>query len=269
MEYIKLAITFLFFALLYLPVVGPLIKEWISVEDYSHGFLIPLISLYFLWHKREDLRKTAVSPSFTGLVFMLSGVTLYLLARAGYQFFLQCFSALIVLFGIIYASAGKEMARKMAFSIGYLIFMIPLPQLVYNNLTFHLRLLSTKLAYLVLMLLGSNATREGNIINLSTCSLVIANPCSGLRGLIVMIAASLAVGYLFQNDIRKRAILFASSFIIAIIVNTARLVVTAITVDIIEAFSVPAVVHDVTGFIAMGIGLVALFWLNDILRKTR
>jgi len=269
MGYIKLIITLILFAFLYLPIVPPLVREWISVDDYSHGFLIPFISLYFLWHKRDDLKNTPVSPSWAGIVFIVAGLALYFAARIGYQFFLQCLSAFIVLFGIIYVNAGRQMAKKVSFAIAYLVFMIPLPQLVYNTVTFHMRLLSTKLAYAVIKLLGATATRDGNIINLPTCSLVVANPCSGLRGLIVLMAASLAIGYIFQTDIRKRIILFISALLISILMNTARLVATAVAVDMLEAFDVPASVHNATGIIAVMIGLAILFWISEMLRKVR
>jgi exosortase len=269
MRYAKLAITLILFMLLYLPVFGPLVKEWIDVEDYSHGFLIPLISLYFLWHKKDELKKVPVMPSATGVVFILAGLALYLAARVGYQFFLQCLSMLVVLFGIVYAYAGSRMAKKAAFPIAYLILMIPLPQLVYTTITFHLRLLSTKMAYFIIGLLGISASRDGNIINLSTCSLVVANPCSGLRGLIVFTAASLALGYIFQETVKKRVILFVSAIALAVFLNTVRLVITAFLADFLELDAVSALIHDTTGMVMMIVGLVLLFGLNDLLKKAR
>lgn len=269
MRYAKLAVTSILFILLYLSVFGPLVKEWMSVEDYSHGFLIPLIALYFFWHKRDELKKVPIAPSVTGVVFILAGLTLYIAARVGYQFFLQCLSMLVVLFGIVYAYAGPRMAKKAAFPIAYLIFMIPLPQLVYTTITFHLRLLSTKMAYFVIGLVGISATREGNIINLSTCSLVVANPCSGLRGLIVFMAASLALGYIFQDSVKKRTLLFFSAVALAVVLNTARLVITAFLADILELDKVSAVIHDTTGMVMMILGLFILFALNEFLKKAR
>jgi exosortase len=125
------------------------------------------------------------------------------------------------------------------------------------------------MAYLVIGLLGISATREGNIINLPTCSLVVANPCSGLRGLIVFMAASLALGYIFQESVKKRMILFASAIALAVLLNTARLVITAFLADMMELDQVSAVVHDTTGMVMMVIGLIILFALNDLLKKAR
>ena len=264
-----LVITAILFILLYLPLFPHLVKDWIDTPDYSHGFLIPLLSLYFLWRKREELKKTAVSPAGLGVVFVLAGVVVYILGKIGYQLFLQYLSMLVVLFGFVYAEAGWKMAKKIFFSIAYLIFMIPPPDLVYTTVTFHLGLFSTKLAYFFIRLLGINAGREGNIINLPTCQLIVAAPCSGLRSLIVLMAASLAIGYIFQKSIAKRAALFISSIIIAVIMNTARLVATALFAHMLKATVVPQAIHDRAGIVATIVGFGILFFLNDLLAKKK
>ncbi len=269
MGYVQLATNIVLFTLLYLPLFPELVTEWMTVEDYSHGFFIPILSIYFLWRNRESLKNTRISPSASGVLFILSGVILYISARMGYQFFLQCFSMLIVLFGLVYAQAGREMAKKTAFSISYLVFMIPLPQLVYTTITFHLRLFSTRLAFFFIKLFGISAMREGNIINLPSCKLVVATPCSGLRSLIVFMAISLALGYIFQKNIKNRVLLFISSIILAVLMNTVRLVSTAYIAYMRNLQEILPSIHDTTGIVVLIIGFLILFTINDLLsRKT-
>ena len=267
MGYLQFIINIVLFTLLYFPLFPQLLKEWMTVEDYSHGFFIPLLSIYFLWRNRESLKNTAVSPSPLGILIILAGVLLYILASMGYQFSLQCFSMLIVLFGMVYTQTGKKMAKKTAFSISYLIFMIPPPQIVYTTVTFHLRLFSTHLAFFFIKLLGINATREGNIIDLPTCKLIVATPCSGLRSLIVFTAISLALGYIFQKSIKNRVLLFISAIILAVLMNMIRLVATAYIAYMRNLEEISLSVHDTTGIIVLVVGFAILFGINELLAK--
>ena len=146
-------------------------------------------------------------------------------------------------------------------------FMIPMPQLVYTSLTFHLRLLSTKLSFFVIKLLGISATREGNIINLPTTVLIVANPCSGLRSLITFIVGSLTIGYIFQKSIWKRAVLLCFSVLLAVLMNVARLVTLAVVADINKMDHISEGVHDTAGLLLLVVGLGILFMFNDFLSK--
>jgi exosortase len=185
----------------------------------------------------------------------------------GYQDFLQYLSMLIVLFGLVYANLGAAFAKIAFFPISYLIFMIPLPQLVYTNITFHLRLLSTEMAYFLIRLFGIHATRQGNIIELPTCTLVVATPCSGIRGLIVFMAASLALGYLFQKGAAKKLILFIFGIFLALLMNTLRLTLTAATVNMLKLPEVPSYIHDAYGYVVLILGLLILFGASNLLNK--
>ena len=267
MKYAKIIVSLTLFLLLYFPLFPRLAAEWSSNADYSHGFLIPILCGYFIWRKKDELKKTALYPSAAGIIIVFSGLLLYILGKIGYQDFLQYFSMLIVLFGLVYAIAGQGVAKITFFPISYLIFMIPLPQLVYTNVTFRLRILSTELAYFFIKLLGINAAREGNIITLPTCTLIIATPCSGIRGLIVFMAASLAIGYLFQKGLAKRLGLFIFSIILALLMNTLRLTLTAFTANLLKLPQVPASLHDGFGYAVMVLGLVILFGVNNLLNR--
>ena len=270
MTHSRTLISVALFTAIYLPVFPPLVREWIANPDYSHAFLIPFISAYFLWTKREELKKTPVSPSWAGCAIIIAGIALNLLGRAiANQVFLSRFSMIIVIFGMVYAQAGRQMAKKTAFAVGYLIFMIPPPLMLYTPFTFNLRLFSTRLAFGLLGLIGMNVTMSGNIIDLPTCSLVVENPCSGLRGLIVYMAASLALGYLYQPTVRNRAILFVSAIGLAIAMNMVRLAATAVYSDLMALDRISISAHDAAGLASLAAGLFILFWFNDVLKKWR
>ena len=267
--YIQFTITAGLFLFLYFPLVPQLINEWASNEDYSHGFIVFLIIGYFLWRKRDELKNTPVIPSPVGLLFILAGVGLYFAANLGYQFFLQCVSMLVVILGLVYAQAGWSMTKRILFPVFYSLFIIPLPQVILTTITFHLRLFSTKIAFFAIKFLGIKATMEGNIIQLPVTTLVVANPCSGLRSLITFMAASLAIGYLFQKSFKNRAVLFVFSILLAIAMNTLRLVLEAVIAYAFKMESVGQSLDSAVGIVVLIIGAVILLALNNILEKIK
>jgi exosortase len=269
MRYANPAITSILFILLFFPLFPSLAREWMTgqSQNYSHGFMIPLLSLYFLWHDRDELSKTAASPSMAGILIMLAGLVFYVFARAGYQLFFQCLSMLVVLFGVVYAQAGSRIASKTAFAISYLVLMIPIPTIVFSTIAFHLRMFTAKPVYLILRLMGMNANLRGNIIDMPTCSITIASECSGFRGFTVFAAASLAIGYLLHKSIRSRVILFVSAMALALVMNVVRIVSIAVITDMLELDRVLLVVDRMAGYVVLMIGVILLFGISDLLKE--
>jgi len=269
MKIFQIIATFILFMLYYSSNMASVVQSWTTNSDFSHGFFIPFLSAYFIWRKKSELKNIEVSPSAWGLLIIIFGLLISLVGRFGQFIYLVRFSMLVVLFGLVYAQAGWQIARKTAFSIFYLIFAIPFPEFIYNPITFNLGLFSTKLSYFVIKLFGVSASREGNIINLPTCQLIVAAPCSGLRSLITFMAASLAIGYISQKTISKRMVLFLSSIFLAILMNMLRLVSTAIVANIFKFHEIPQSVHDATGIIAVMLGFIFLFLINKFLAKKK
>lgn len=262
-------ISLVLFLLIFFPLFPELIKEWRDNPYYSHGFFIPLLSGYFIWTKRKDIGAVAYVPAAIGILIVACGSVMFLLSKLAYQFYVQCTAMVIVLFGLVLAHMGWRMIKITAFSIFYLILMIPLPQLAYETITFHMRLFSTGAAFSVLKLIGIPATREGNIINLPTAVLIVGNPCSGLRGLISFIVGSLTIGYLFQKSIVNRVILVIFSIFLAIFMNTLRLVVLGLVTYTFKLEKIPITLHDTEGLVVLIIGLAIMFWVSDLLAKKK
>lgn len=265
----ELIVDSILVVLLYFPLFPQMVRVWVNKPDFSHGFFIPFISLYFIWRNRNELKNTRVNPSAKGLFILIGGLIFYYLARMGYSFHFQCFSILIVLMGIVYTQAGKEIFKKTCFSIFYLIFMIPLPDIVYTTITFKLRLFATHISFIIIRLMGIDAVRQGTIINLPYCKLVVATPCSGIRSLITFMAASLAIGYIFQKSIGKRITLFIFSIPLAVMLNIVRLVITGGVSHMMKVAEVPASVHDTAGYVVLIMGFVILFAASDILKRVK
>ncbi len=216
------ALVFLYHEVLY-----KLIKDWFIDPNYSHGLLLPLFSAYFIWLNREDLAKTPVSTGLSGLLWVATGLLLLLLGSVAGELFTQRVSFLFVLYGGLVFLFGWPLARKLAFPVWLLLLAIPIPYVIYNALTFPLKLFATKMATSLLQAVGLSVYRDGNIIVLPNMVLEVIDACSGIRSLISLVAVCVILAYFVRRWV-YRVLLVLLSIPIAIGVNVLRIFVTGI-----------------------------------------
>src|SRR5881628_1379116 len=133
------------FGYLYASVLPDLVADWSNDPDYSHGFLIPVLSGYFLWERRHALAQLPVQPSPVGFLVMLLGITLLLLGQVGAELFLMRVSLVVLIAGLVLYHGGWRHLKGMTFPIVFLLFMIPWPAIILNGLTLPLQLLAARL----------------------------------------------------------------------------------------------------------------------------
>lgn len=254
-------------ALLYAPVVSMLVSDWIHLPDFSHGFLIPIVSLYFVYERRKQL--TALSPSgnWVGLGGLILGVMLLLFGKLASEWFTMELSLLVVIGGIILFLLGKEMFRALLFPLTFLIFMIPLPSILMQQITFPMQLFASKVAARSLEVVGIPVLREGNIILLANTSLEVAEACSGIRSLISLLALSFVFAYFSQKEMWKRGLLILSTFPIAIIANAARVSGTGILAHYYGDSAAQGFFHGFSGWILFVVAFACLFGFGTILTR--
>ena len=244
-------------------------KRWTVDPNYSHGFLIPLLSGYLIWRKKDAFSLSAIDPELKGLPIFMFGLLLLVLGKAGNIDFVMRFSFLMVLVGLSLFLLGTNITKSALFPLSYLVFMIPLPSVLYNDLTFRLKLLASILSTKLLALIGIHAFREGNIIHLNQTSLQVIDACSGLRSLISLLALAVLFAYFTQKSIWKRLSLVLLTIPITIFSNSCRLTVTAILVDHIGPQATEGFFHIFTGIIMFVIALVLLVLCGTILQRFR
>ena len=215
-------------AFLYYPVFKSLIQDWIQLPDFSHGFVIPFISAYFAWQKREEIKAVEISPSNSGLVIIFMGLSLLILGRAAFEFFTMRFSFLVVLAGTIVFLLGYKHLKLLGFPILFLIFMIPIPSLIMGRIVFPLQFFASSFAASCIDLIGIPVLREGNVIHLANTSLEVAEACSGIRSLISLLALGTVFAMFAQRGLVLRLLLVLSCFPIAIFVNAFRVTLTGV-----------------------------------------
>ena len=191
-------------------------------SHYSHGFLIPLVSGYFIWRKRDELQNIVVSSSRIGLVLIALALLIHIGSVWTHIFFTSGFSILLFFIGLSLYLFGPEFTKKISFPLGFLLFMFPLPMGAIGAFSFPLKLMVSNLAASILNIAGLPLFREGAVIHLAKTTLTIDDPCSGIRSLISLLALGALIAYISDTNILKKGILFASAIPIAIFTNVLR-----------------------------------------------
>jgi exosortase len=252
---------------LYGRALGTMAEQWWSDPNYGHGFLVPLFAAYILWHERSRRREVPIHTSNWGLPIMLFAIGLLILGTLSSEHFTARVSLLVLISGIIVFLVGWQALRSIAFPIGYLIFMIPLPAIIYYQLTFPLQLLASRLGANGLVVLGVPTVREGNLLILPNCTLEVVEACSGVRSLLSLLAAVVGYVYLAEPNIWKRCVLVASTVPIVIVSNGFRLVAAGI----LSFFFGPGVdsglAHTGLGLAFFAIAFLSILLVHNLLRR--
>jgi exosortase len=253
--------------LLYASVFRGLVVQWWTNADYGHGFLVPLFSIYILWQERKRLTKTEIKPSNVGFVVLLGGLGFLLVGSLGAELFTTRFSLLVLLAGMILFLAGWPMLRAVSFPLLYLTWMIPIPVLIYNQITFPLQLLASRLASAWLELAHVPVLRDGNILVMSNYSLEVVEACSGIRSLMALMALAVAYGYLVSPRRWVRYILAALMVPVAIITNAVRVMGAGMLAHRFGPTTGEGFLHEFSGWANFLVVLLLLLGSHWILRK--
>jgi exosortase len=246
--------------IMYASVLSALTRQWWDDPNYGHGFFVPVFAVYVLWNERDRWSALPSRANNIGFAIMLFAIGLRVLGMLGAELFIARLSLVILICGMVLFLAGRQALRSIAFPIGYLLFMIPLPAIVYYQLTFPLQLWASRLGASGLVALGIHTVREGNLLVLPNCTLNVVEACSGIRSLLSLLAAVVAYGYLAEPSTWKRSVLAFASIPIAIATNGLRLVATGM----LSYFFGPSVDSGVV-HLALGLGFFALAFLSILL----
>jgi exosortase len=261
------AITLALLVFLYAPVLRGLAVQWTTDPDYSYGFFVPVFSGYILWRHRGRLLGRETRPSNFGLLVMIGAICLLFLGSIGAELFTTRFSLLVLLSGMILFLLGWEVLRMVSFPLGFLIFMIPIPAIIYNQITFPMQLLASRLASSWLELVQVPVLRNGNILVLSSYSLEVVEACSGVRSLMTLISLAVAYGYLAESRRWVRCTLALLMVPTAIVTNAIRVTIAGILAHKFGPATAEGFVHLFSGWLVFLSALVLLFLFHRTLRR--
>jgi len=250
----------------YWRVVAKLVTDWWQIPDFSHGFLVPIFAAYLVWAKRKDLRATRTAPSWSGFAFIALALLVLLLGVYGAELFLSRFSLVILLTGLVLCFGGWQFLKELRFVLLVLLLAIPIPSIIFNEITLPLQILASKLASALLQLFGVPVLREGNVIELSSMKLEVAEACSGIRSLISLFTLSVFYGYFLEASFARRAVLAVASIPIAIAANAVRILGTGLCVQYWDPDKALGFFHEFSGWVMFVVSLGCLFIVHRSMR---
>lgn len=217
--------------LLYAGVVRDLVVAWMNEVGASYGVLIPPLVAFVVWADRDRIFRIPIEPDVRGVWLLLPASLCYLSGRLAAEFFLTRISLIVNIAALIWIFWGKPRLSALKFPLLLLATMIPIPQLIYKNVSGPLQLVASSAATQIAQFAGVSVLQDGNVINLAGTSLGVEEACSGLQSISALMVGSLLLGFLHLRRTSLRTLLFFSSFPIAIVANTIRVSGTAILAD--------------------------------------
>jgi exosortase D (VPLPA-CTERM-specific) len=197
-------------------------SAWIDAPEYSHGLLIPPIAAFLIWQQKDRLEQMAFSGSWWGVAVVLLGGFLLVLGQIATIYTIVQYAYLVTLGGMVLAFTGTKPFRLLAVPFVILVFMVPLPQFVFSNLSLYLQLLSSQLGVTFMRLFDISVFVEGNVIDLGGYKLEVAEACNGLRYLFPLMTLAFLMAYFYKGALWKRIVLFLSSIPITVFMNGLR-----------------------------------------------
>ena len=245
-------------AFIYWDGLVPMANSWRSPQ-YSHGALIPLISLALIWQRWPMLSTTPLRPSWWGAAALLLAMLLFLIGELSTIYLVIQYSMILALGALVISAAGWQIMRVIWIPLVYLLFMIPLPDFFEVRISLNLQLISSEIGVALIRLFGISVFLEGNVIDLGTYQLQVAEACSGLRYLFPLMSFSFLIGYLYTGPLWQRWTIFLSSIPITVLMNSFRIGVIGILVNRFGTSAAEGFLHFFEGWAIFILCLIILW----------
>ena len=245
--------------------LSEVVARWIRQDEYSHGFLIPLISAWLLWSRRDVLTASIGQPAWIGPALVALAISMHIVGELSALFILSQVGFVVALVGIVLSAGGYSLLKVTLTPILFLLFSIPLPYFIESVLTWRLQIISSELGVAVIRLFQIPVYLEGNVIDLGYYKLQVVEACSGLRYLYPLLSLGFLAAYFFHAPFWQRAVVFLSAIPITILMNSVRIGLVGVLVNRWGTGAAEGLLHFFEGwtiFIASAgllIGEMALF----------
>jgi exosortase len=247
---------------LYLPILARLAEDWWNDADSSHGFLIIPFSLFVAWHARRRWVPLPKRPSWLGIPIIAASLGFLIVGVLGVEFFLSRSSFIFLLAGLIITFLGWQQFRELLFPWAFLFLMIPIPAIIFNHVTFPLQLEASRFASAVLQMVGVPVLREGNVIQMASTSLEVAEACSGIRSLLSLVTLAVIYGYFLEPRVYRRVIFAVAAVPIAVLANGFRVVGTGLLAHYWNPERAEGFFHTFSGWVIFVLAMLMLFSLD-------
>ena len=252
--------------LAYLPILIRMADQWSTDDDMSHGFFVPAVTAYIAYQRREELLTTEAKPSYLGLFIMLWSLAQMCVGILGAELFLQRSAFVGSVWGAILFLGGWPFIRVLTLPMVMLPLMVPLPAIIYNQVTFPLQLFASAVAENALSILGIPVLRDGNVLELANQKLSVVEACSGIRSLLSLTFLSLVYGYLSEKSLGIRWAIFLASIPIAVAANAFRVSATGVISEYNPELA-KGFLHTLEGGVAFAFAFTLMILFHVVLKK--
>jgi exosortase len=242
----------------YAPTLAGLARQWAHDDNYSHGFLVPLFAAYVAWQRREQLAAADIRPCAVGVALLLLGALTFVAGQLAAELFLTRISLVAMLAGILGFVWGRGHLRLLAFPLLFLFFMVPLPAVVFNQITLPLQFVASAAGETIIRATGIPVLREGNVLQLPSGNLEVVQACSGIRSLVSLGMAAVVMSYIRGAGPVAIVVSLAAAVPIAIVANALRVAGTGIAANWIGPEVAEGFLHTFTGVVLFGVAVTAL-----------
>ena len=244
----RLAILGVLIAIIFFDALTYTVDAWLNSDEYSHGVLIPFVTAFLIWQKKNDIAAARISGYPPGLSLVVAGLAFFFLGELSTLLIIEQYAFLIVLFGVVLTALGPEVFRLVRVPLFFLFFAIPLPSFIYQELSSELQLLSSRLGVGLIRLCDISVYLEGNVIDLGAYKLQVVEACSGLRYLFPLMGLAFICAYLFKAALWKRVLVFLSSVPITVLMNSLRVGLIGVLVEYRGPSMAEGFLHDFEGW---------------------
>lgn len=248
----------------YAPILYRMANQWATDENMGHGFFVPIVAGYVVWQRRDQLAATPARTNWWGLAVVIFAGLLSVVATLGVELFTARLSFIVALVGSVLFLGGTQWVKLLSFPLALLLFMIPIPAIIYSALTLRLQMLASELGEILITAMGIPVLREGNTLKLPSQTLDIVDACSGIRSLLSLMFLSLVYSYFTDKKVWMRWALLAATVPIAIGANGIRVAVTGLLSEIDPKLATGGY-HEAEGYIVFVIALAALIAVHRLL----
>jgi exosortase len=275
-SYVKTLVVASLFCYLFRDEIRDMVSRWYTDSNWSHGFLIPLFSLYFINQRKNEILNLNIKPNYLGLFLLICGIVFYPLNIIHFQFgYLRPVGMIATLGAVVLFLGGWALIKYTWLPIAFLVFAVPLPERYYVSITMPMRYLSAKVAAVFLSLVKDlEATAHGAVIDVIYRGqrleppLDVAETCSGMRLLMAFLALGVAMAYLHYRPPWQRAILLLSTIPIAVFCNILRVTITGFIYILISPVYSQGIYHDLLGLAmllpAFGLYYVLAWFMSNL-----
>ena len=247
-------------------VIPPLVMQWWNEDEYSHGFLIPPIVGWLIWSRREEIARHEPRPAYTGLLAMALAIVMYAVGIVGAEQFFQRLSMVAMIAGATLFATGWTVFRLLAFPLGYLLLMVPLPGIVFNSIAFPLQLFAAQIATVALQAIAIPVFREGNVLHLAAASLDVEEACSGIRSLLSLTALAVLMMYVTEKGRWGRVGILLLIVPATVAANVLRVAATGVIAHYVSTEAALKTVHDLAGLVVFLMAAALLVAFSRLLR---